>query len=195
MLFRSVLLVLGIETSTRIGSVGVVEVPGEGAGGAVVLAEANRDSELRHGAFLPGLLDEALEASLLLHVVDASDPTFRQQYAVTREVLDEIGADDVPSRLVLNKIDRVGPEEREALAIEYPDALQLSAKDPADISRLRDVILAFFDRDLQEAELFVPWARGALIGEVHNRVRVLEEVHEAEGVRYRVRGRRDDVGR
>ena len=140
-------------------------------------------------------LDEALEASLLLHVVDASDPTFRQQYAVTREVLDEIGADDVPSRLVLNKIDRVGPEEREALAIEYPDALQLSAKDPADISRLRDVILAFFDRDLQEAELFVPWARGALIGEVHNRVRVLEEVHEAEGVRYRVRGRRDDVGR
>ncbi|MFN7146690.1 MAG: GTPase HflX, partial [Myxococcota bacterium] len=65
-------------------------------------------------------LDEALEASLLLHVVDASDPTFRQQYEVTREVLAEIGADEVPSRLVLNKIDRMDAEGREALRVEYP---------------------------------------------------------------------------
>src|SRR5258705_4973308 len=41
-------------------------------------------------------LDEALEASLLLHIVDAADPVFRAQMQVTREVLDEIGAGDVP---------------------------------------------------------------------------------------------------
>lgn len=140
-------------------------------------------------------LDEALEASLLLHVVDASDPTFRQQYAVTREVLAEIGADAVPSRLVLNKIDEVDADGRAALAAEYPDAIQLSAHDPTDVARLRDTIVAWFERDMDEAELFVPWARGALLGEAHARVRVLEESHEADGVRIRIRGRREDVGR
>src|SRR5918992_1110335 len=53
-------------------------------------------------------LDEALEASLLAHVVDASDPGFERQLAVTDEVLDEIGARAVPSLLVFNKIDRAG---------------------------------------------------------------------------------------
>src|SRR5437868_12365922 len=63
-------------------------------------------------------LDEALEASLLAHVVDASDAGFERQIAVTEEVLNEIGAKDVPRLLVFNKIDRVGDEaaqvEREA---------------------------------------------------------------------------------
>src|SRR5688572_17006697 len=53
-------------------------------------------------------LDEALEASLLVHVVDASDPGFERQLAVTEEVLDEIGAKDVPRLLVFNKIDQGG---------------------------------------------------------------------------------------
>ena len=52
-------------------------------------------------------LDEALEASLLLFVVDASDPTYESQLEVSRNVLREIGAEVVPSRLLLNKIDRV----------------------------------------------------------------------------------------
>lgn len=140
-------------------------------------------------------LDEALEASLLLHVVDASDPTFRQQYEVTREVLSEIGADEVPSRLVLNKIDRVDADGREALRVEYPDAIMLSAHDPADVARMRDIIVAWFERGMSDAELFVPWAKGGLIGEIHGSVRVLSEVHEADGTRFTVRGRREDVAR
>jgi GTP-binding protein HflX len=140
-------------------------------------------------------LDEALEASLLLHVVDASDPTFRAQYDVTRAVLDEIGAVDVPSRLVLNKIDRVDAEGRAALAEEYPTAIQLSAHDSADVARMHDLLVAFFERDFAEVELFVPWSRGSVIGEIHASARVLEESYEDDGVRFRVRGRKEDVGR
>ena len=65
-------------------------------------------------------LDEALEASLLLYVVDASDPTFEAQLEVTRNVLREIGAEVVPSRLLLNKVDRLDEAERAALAREAP---------------------------------------------------------------------------
>ena len=105
-------------------------------------------------------LDEALEASLLLQVVDAADPVFRAQMQVTREVLDEIGAGDVPWILVLNKIDKVAPIEREQLLKEFPAALLVSAKDPADVSRLRDAIVGAFEADMTEADLVVPYAAG-----------------------------------
>lgn len=140
-------------------------------------------------------LDEALEASLLLHIVDASDPTFRAQYEVTRAVLAEIGADEVPSRLVLNKIDRVDDAVRAALVEEYPDAILLSAHDPADVAAMRETIVGWFERDMAEAELFVPWARGAIVGEVHAQVRVMSETYEDDGTRFVVRGRKEDVAR
>ena len=75
---------------------------------------------LPHGlvASFKSTLDEALEASLLCHVVDASDPGFERQLEVTEEVLDEIGAKDVPRLLVFNKIDRGG--DAAALRAKYP---------------------------------------------------------------------------
>ena len=60
-------------------------------------------------------LAEALEASLLLFVVDASDPACESQLEVSRNVLREIGAEAVPSRLLYNKIDRVTEADRAAL--------------------------------------------------------------------------------
>lgn len=132
-------------------------------------------------------LDEALEASLLLYVVDASDPTFRSQLEVTRGVLAEIGASEVPSKLVLNKIDRIDEEGRAALVREFPDAIQISAHDGRDVARLREHIVAFFEKGMSEAELFVPYERGGLIGDVHEQTRVLSEEYGDAGVRFRVR--------
>jgi GTP-binding protein HflX len=131
-------------------------------------------------------LDEALEASMLLQVVDAADPGFRAQMQVTREVLDEIGAGDVPWILVLNKIDKVAPIERETLLKEVPAALLDSAKDPADVRRLRDAIVGAFEADMTEADLVVPYDAGSAIGEVH-KVHVISESYEEDGVHNRVR--------
>src|SRR5229473_2792708 len=131
-------------------------------------------------------LDEALEASLLLHIVDAADPVFRAQMQVTREVLDEIGAGDVPWILVLNKIDKVAQTEREELLKEFPAALLVSAKDPADVRRVRDAIIGAFEANMTEVDLVVPYDAGSAIGEVH-KVHVISESYEADGVHYRVR--------
>src|SRR6266853_5312536 len=79
-------------------------------------------------------LAEALEASLLLFVVDASDPGYESQLEVSRNVLREIGAEVVPSRLLLNKIDRVSEADRAALRAKHPDAILLSAKSPEDVA-------------------------------------------------------------
>ena len=128
-------------------------------------------------------------------VVDASDPTFRQQLAVTQEVLGEIGADEVPAQLVLNKIDRVDPEGREILRAEFPTALQLSAKDRGDVARLREHILRTFDGALAEAELFLPWENAGLLGDVHAHTRVVEERHEGDGIHLKIKGRPAEVAR
>jgi GTPase len=132
-------------------------------------------------------LDEALEASLLLYVADASDPTFRSQLEVTRTVLHEIGADAVPSRLLLNKVDRLDADARASLARELPDAIQLSAKDAADVAALRQTLVAFFEGTMVDGEILVPYARQNLVGEVFEAARVTGEDYEDAGRRLRVR--------
>jgi len=133
-------------------------------------------------------LDEALEASLLLYLVDASDPTFRSQLEVTREVLGEIGASDVPSRIVLNKRDRLSASAVQRLLAEFPGAICLSALDPKDVRGLRDEIVAFFDGALCEEELFVPYAQHKQVSAIHDEVTVLSERYDEAGTHLRVRG-------
>ena len=89
-------------------------------------------------------LAEALEASLLLFVVDASDPTYESQLEVSRTVLREIGADAVPSLLLLNKIDRVSEADRAALREKHPEAILLSARSAEDVALLRETIIGVF---------------------------------------------------
>src|SRR5207248_14860 len=82
-------------------------------------------------------LAEARDATLLLHVVDASDAAWRAQLAVTRGVLEEIGAGGHPSLLVLNKADRLSEEARATFRADLPEAVLMSARDPEDVARLR----------------------------------------------------------
>jgi GTP-binding protein HflX len=148
---------------------------------------------LPHGlvASFKSTLDEALDASLLAHVVDASDPGYERQLAVTEDVLEEIGAKAVPRLLVFNKIDRAGDEavEREAaLRAEHPGCIVMSARREADVEKLHDAIAAFFQRDLVEAELFLPWAAQKARGEIFATCKVLDERADGEGALLRIRG-------
>jgi GTP-binding protein HflX len=132
-------------------------------------------------------LDEAGDADLLLLVVDASDAAHADQIAVTREVLREIGADVVPTWILLNKIDRVDPETRAALADRYPTALQLSAKDRSDVVTLHDRLIEQFAGKLEDAELDVPWTAQRLVHQIYERATVLAEEHHDAGTRLTIR--------
>ncbi|MBC7974883.1 MAG: GTPase HflX [Myxococcales bacterium] len=132
-------------------------------------------------------LDEAGDADLLLHVVDASDAAHADQLAVTREVLTEIGADTVPTWILLNKMDRVAEEDRAALLERYPGALMLSAKSRADVEALRERLIEQFAGKLEETELDVPWTAQRLVHDIHERTTVLAEEHHDNGTRLTVR--------
>lgn len=133
-------------------------------------------------------LDEALHASLLLFVVDSSDPSFRSQLEVTQTVLSEVGATDVPRLLILNKQDCLTPEQITQLQIEFPDAVGISTRRPADVKMLREKILSYFETDMVDEDLFVPYTAKGIIGDVRAKMRVLAESYDEKGVTLKVRG-------
>jgi GTP-binding protein HflX len=71
----------------------------------------------------------------------------------------------------------------------------MSARRPDDVAKLHDAIVAFFQQDLVEAELFLPWSAQQLRGEIYASCQVLEERADGEGAFFRVRGAPDAVKR
>ena len=127
-------------------------------------------------------LDEALEASHLLHVVDASDPSWNAQLEVTQEVLSEIGAGEVPSTLVMNKVDRLDPDERARLQKLAPEAWFVSAHDPKDVALIRERIIGIFEATYIEEELVIPYDAQGILSEMHDSGRVAAERYEDTGI-------------
>jgi GTP-binding protein HflX len=141
-------------------------------------------------------LDEAGDASLLLYVVDASDPTFRSQLEVTQTVLAEIEAADIPSKLILNKIDNVDITQVHLLKREFPDAIQISSRDPLDIKRVKKLILEFFEKDLREAEILIPYDdKSGAMGELRKIASVISEAYEEKGVLIKIKTYPEQLGR
>ncbi len=143
-------------------------------------------------------LEEAADASLLLHVIDASDPGFERQIAVTESVLEDIDAGKVPRLRVFNKIDQVGDAKARAmrakeLRTQFPKCIVMSAVDTNDIAKLHKAIRGFFARHLVKAELFLPWSMQQMRGEMFALCEVLEERADTEGAMFRVRGQRKDI--
>ena len=96
---------------------------------------------------------------------------------------------------MLNKIDKVDAETRARLALEWPDSVLVSAKDPADVAMLRERIVAFFERDMVEEDIVVPYTKQRVVGEAHSACRVVSESHDEHGTRLRVRARPEVIAK
>jgi len=149
---------------------------------------------LPHGlvASFKSTLDEALEASLLLHVIDASDRGWRRQLGVTKDVLAEIGAGVIPRLLLFNKFDKVGDATAQSvlaqrILAEWPDAVILSAKSSDDVRFLHDKLETHFRGDLVEDEIHVAYDRQHLRGVLYAECEVLGERYDEAGIIFRVR--------
>jgi GTPase len=126
-------------------------------------------------------LDEANDADLLLHVVDASDAAMPSQLEVTRRVLSELGADSAPSLLILNKCDRVSETELQDLMLRYPDAFAMSARSKHDVAALRLRLIEQFAGAMEQRDFVVPWAQHKIVHALHQRCEVISEQHTDDG--------------
>jgi GTP-binding protein HflX len=130
-------------------------------------------------------LEETLVADLVLHVVDGSAPEERlvEQVAAVNAVLHEIGADELPVELVLNKIDAVDPLRRRRLVNRYPDALPISALTGEGLDELRARIADRFAERFEPVRLLLPFDEGARLNELYALGAPIEEREDtAEGV-------------
>ncbi|HLY93762.1 MAG TPA: GTPase HflX [Gaiellaceae bacterium] len=114
-------------------------------------------------------LEETLVADLVLHVVDGSAPEARliEQVAAVNGVLHEIGADDLPIELVINKIDAVDTLHRRRLSNRYPDALHVSALTGEGIDELRARIAQLFEERFEPVRLLLPYREGGKLNELY----------------------------
>ncbi|THF74600.1 GTPase HflX [Cohnella fermenti] len=120
-------------------------------------------------------LEEANEADLLLHVMDASSPMRDRQREVVDEVLGELGASGKPTLLVYNKIDLL-PDADEELLAGGPETLRISAFREADMERL---LRSIEDKLLGGvAKLKLPASRGDLAALAYRVGEVLSQMTE-----------------
>ena len=131
-------------------------------------------------------LEVAVNSDLLLHVVDASAVDPNGQIAAVREVLAEIGAENVPELLVINKSD-LDPDEAKQLVYEHQGAVSFSAMTGEG---LHDLLLAIGDRMralTTVIELLIPYDRGDIVATVHREGEVVSTANEESGMRVRAR--------
>jgi GTPase len=129
-------------------------------------------------------LEEVLEADLLLHVIDASHPNWEEQREVVEQVLGELGAREKPVLFVFNKMDRLSPEQNEALrervAAILPGSVFVSATRPDGTRELTEALLASARRFRPVSELRIPLTDGRLLADVHRSSDVIEQRHEGD---------------
>jgi GTP-binding protein HflX len=130
-------------------------------------------------------LEETLVADLVLHVVDGSAPPQRlsEQIASVDAVLHEIGANELPRELVINKVDLVDDAGRTQLANRYPDSLHVSAETGEGVEELRARIAERFAERFEPVRLLIPYTEGGRLNELYALGAPIEEREDTdEGV-------------
>ena len=114
-------------------------------------------------------LEETLVADVVLHVVDASLPDERLDTTIeaVETVLREIGAEDLPVELVLNKVDALDPLARRRLANRFPEVLQISALGGEGLDLLRARLAERFGDRFELVTLLLPYEDGSKLAELY----------------------------
>jgi GTP-binding protein HflX len=129
-------------------------------------------------------LEEAREADVLLHVVDASHPDREEHEEVVREVLADLDLSERPLLLVYNKIDRLTHDEELALrkrteALVADPAVFVSAHQPESLDALRRALVDRLRGLLHEVRIRVPARAGDVLAALHREGEVLHQ--ESQG--------------
>jgi GTP-binding protein HflX len=133
-------------------------------------------------------LEEARQADLLLHVVDASSPEAESQIEAVNEVLDELGLAEHPTILVLNKIDRV-PDRSflDVLRAHHADAIPLSAAKREGMERLEQAVREALHERALEAEVETGVANGRVLAYLAQHAQIRDRTYDEDRVLLRCR--------
>ena len=126
-------------------------------------------------------LEETVQSDLLLHVIDASDPRWRENERVVEAVLNDIGAGDIPMIQVFNKIDKLLDENSRQKDDELHCQVWLSAKTGIGLEVLTGAIMTQLQGVAQEETLVILPQQGKLRAELYRLGTVVQEVSDEAG--------------
>ena len=139
-------------------------------------------------------LKELLEADLILIVLDASSIIIDDHLDTIKRVLTELGADDIPKSLVLNKIDLVQEElELKRLRNKFSDAIFISALHHLRLNHVKDHIIDKIESDFEIFDLNIPYHKGKTISQLQHQVEILESDYGDDEIYLKIKGRKDTV--
>jgi GTP-binding protein HflX len=128
-------------------------------------------------------LEEVSEADLIVHVVDGSHPDPFEQIRAVREVIDDIGGSEITEIIAINKSDVTPPEMLMQLLRKESNAYAISARTGYGIETLVKAIEAALPKPRVEIRVLIPFSRGDLVSQVHERGEIISEEYLAEGTK------------
>ena len=126
-------------------------------------------------------LEEVVEADLLLHVVDASQPDLEGQMEAVERVLESLDSSTKPCIIVYNKTDLVPDFKPPASKKEFP-SVAVSALDGRGLERLLVAIAEALSSRRVRTTFFIPYRKSGLLSLVHEKGKVYREEHGQDGV-------------
>lgn len=128
-------------------------------------------------------LEEVIFSDLLCHVVDASSEDAIEQIRAVEGVLEELGAKDKDTILVLNKVDKGTEEQLNKIKeeVSYEDIIEISAKEGLNLDKLLELIEEKLPYKYKKAEYMIPYSKGDVVSFLHRNGRILEEEYKDEG--------------
>ncbi|MDA8396984.1 MAG: GTPase HflX [Actinomycetota bacterium] len=123
-------------------------------------------------------LEAVTESDFLIHVVDGSYQDPQVQVKAVREVLAEIGAEELPQLLVVNKCDLVG--NMDGLRRDFPDAVFVSALTGFGLAELRERIARMVRAAARIYDLVIPASRGDILARLHAEGQILQSTLKGE---------------
>ncbi len=128
-------------------------------------------------------LEEAVDADLLLHVVDVSHPKCEDQIAAVFETLQGLGIGEYPTLMAFNKIDRLhDPGVQRRLQTEFPDGIWISAQKARGLDELRWAIYDRLEGERTVLHLRIPQSEGKLVSELYRVGEILSTAYEGNDV-------------
>lgn len=133
-------------------------------------------------------LESALEADLLVLIIDISDPQFKKHIEVTKDVLSQLGVNQKDILYIFNKKDLLSnPLTAKITLRNYPNSFLISSYDKMDMKNLRSHIINYFLEKQAYYDLFIPYQSGEAHAKVIGNTNMLSQINHEKGIFYRIR--------
>lgn len=128
-------------------------------------------------------LEEAVQADILIHLIDVSHPMAEEQAATTIEVLKELKADKKPIITVLNKIDKcTDPSRIHRLRFIYPKTVAISAIKKEGFSELEELMISELNKQQRNVQLRIPQSQYFIVSELMRSGNILKQDYEENDI-------------